>query len=93
MVSIHPTFYYCYALLRLSLPPLYVVGAGVNFVYSPPPVTNIPAILALVSVAITPLNSADMATFATLPLRPGANCDSTPIWMPTLEILPKPQTA
>jgi hypothetical protein len=52
-----------------------------------------PAMEALVRVDMTPDNSAEIATFAIRPLRPGASCDKTPIWIPTDEMLPKPQTA
>jgi hypothetical protein len=56
-------------------------------------VTNIPAMLAEVKVAITPEIKAEKATLATRPALPGASVESTPIWIPTEEILPKPQTA
>jgi len=52
-----------------------------------------PAIDALVNVEMTPEINADNATLATRPLRLGASWESTPIWMPTEEMLPKPQTA
>lgn len=52
-----------------------------------------PAIAALVSVLTTPLMSELSATLATRPPLPGASCDSTPIWMPTDEMLPKPHSA
>jgi len=54
---------------------------------------NMPAILAEVKVAMTPEIKAEMATLATRPDLPGARVESTPIWIPTEEILPKPQTA
>jgi len=54
---------------------------------------NMPAIDALVKVEMTPEINADKATLATRPLRLGASWESTPICMPTEEILPKPQTA
>jgi hypothetical protein len=56
-------------------------------------VINIPAMLALVRVEMTPETKADKATLAIRPLCPGANCESTPIWIPTELMLPKPQTA
>lgn len=54
---------------------------------------SMPAIAALVSVEMTPEINAESATFATRPARSGASWESTPIWMPTEEMLPKPQTA
>lgn len=56
-------------------------------------VINIPAILADVKVAKTPENRAEMATLATRPALPGARAPRTPIWIPTEEMLPKPQMA
>lgn len=43
------------------------------------PVINIPATLAEVSVAKTPENKAETASFETSPARPGEICESTPI--------------
>ena len=54
---------------------------------------NIPAMLAEVKVANTPEIRAEMATFAIRPARFGARAESTPIWIPTEEIFPKPHTA
>lgn len=52
-----------------------------------------PATAALLSVATTPVHSAENATLATRPTRSGASWARMPIWMPRLEMLPKPQTA
>jgi len=54
------------------------------------PVISIPATLADVSVAKTPENKAETASFETSPARPGEICERTPIWVPREPIFPKP---
>jgi hypothetical protein len=51
---------------------------------------NIPAIAALLSVLRMPVMSALTASPATSPVLPGAICESTPIWVPSEPMLPKP---
>lgn len=49
--------------------------------------------LALVNVLNAPVNMALTATRATSPLRPGAICANTPIWLPREPMLANPQSA
>jgi len=49
-----------------------------------------PATLADVNVDKTPQKSAETATRKTSAPRLGASCDSTPIWMPSELMFPKP---
>jgi len=64
-----------------------------TFVYLLWSTINIPAMLALVKVEMTPDIKADKANFAIWPLLPGANWLKTPIWIPTELIFPNPHTA
>jgi hypothetical protein len=56
-------------------------------------VNNMPAMLADVRVHKTPHTKAEMETFTTSPERLGEICESTPIWIPSEPMLPKPQQA
>ena len=56
-------------------------------------VTTRPATDAEVRVEIAPEMRAEMASLETSPPRPGATCESTPIWVPTEPKLAKPQRA
>jgi hypothetical protein len=51
---------------------------------------NIPAIAALLKVLRMPVISALTAREATSPVLFGAICESTPIWVPSEPMLPKP---
>lgn len=66
------------------------VGESVNCFWF---VTTSPATLAEVRVDITPAIMADIAKRETSPDLPGAICESMPIWVPSEQRLPKPQSA
>jgi hypothetical protein len=61
--------------------------------YSIPSINNMPAMLAEVKVDKTPQRKAEIETLTTSPERLGEICESTPIWIPSEPMLPKPCSA
>jgi hypothetical protein len=76
-----------------NAPPVVLDHSSYFVSYSIPSINNMPAMLAEVKVDKTPQKKAEIETLTTSPERLGEICESTPIWIPSEPMLPKPCSA